>query len=309
MKIAVLGGGAMGGLFSGYLSRRNDVTIIDVNQVLVDTINQKGVCVWEPDGELNVFHPYASVCGAGMSPVDLMIIFVKAMYSEHALEVNQELIGQDTYLMTLQNGRGHEELLMRFADKAHIIIGTTQHNASVGGIGVTFHGGEGHTVIGCLEGGTGKLENMARNFSSCGIPTSASGEVQKMIWNKLFTNVSVSALTGALQCPLGYIRSNPYAWKLCARLVREAVDVANAEGMEFDYQQKLDEVAAVCDNSPDGVTSICADIRKGRCSEVDTISGSVVKAGRQNGVPAPSHEFLVSFIHALEGLSGLNREE
>ena len=33
LKITVLGAGAMGSLFSGYLSRKNDVTVVDVSDV------------------------------------------------------------------------------------------------------------------------------------------------------------------------------------------------------------------------------------------------------------------------------------
>ena len=39
MKITVLGAGAMGSLFSGYLSLNNEVTVVDVNQAMVDAIN------------------------------------------------------------------------------------------------------------------------------------------------------------------------------------------------------------------------------------------------------------------------------
>ena len=38
MKIAVLGGGAMGALYGGYLSRKNDVTIVDVNTTLIEKV-------------------------------------------------------------------------------------------------------------------------------------------------------------------------------------------------------------------------------------------------------------------------------
>ena len=38
MKIAVLGSGAMGGLYSSYLSRHNEVTVIDVNAALVEKV-------------------------------------------------------------------------------------------------------------------------------------------------------------------------------------------------------------------------------------------------------------------------------
>ena len=111
MKIAVLGSGAMGGLYSSYLSRHNEVTVIDVNAALVEKVNAEGLEVQEPDGTSNVFHPHAVLSTEGMEPVDLIIVFVKAMFSEGALNNNKGIIGPDTYIMTLQNGSGHEDLL------------------------------------------------------------------------------------------------------------------------------------------------------------------------------------------------------
>ena len=301
MKIAVLGSGAMGGLYSSYLSRHNEVTVIDVNAALVEKVNAEGLEVQEPDGTSNVFHPHAVLSTEGMEPVDLIIVFVKAMFSEGALNNNKGIIGPDTYIMTLQNGSGHEDLLGKFVPQDHIIIGTTQHNASVAGLGVTKHGGSGMTHMGCVVGEAARLQKFADTFTECGLEADVSDGVQKMIWNKLFTNVSASALTGALQGPLGYISSNEHAWKLCCQLIREAVDAAAGLGMDFDYDEKVAEVKAVCDKSPKGLTSIYADLRDGRRSEVDTISGSVVRAGKKSGVATPSHEFLVELIHAMEG--------
>lgn len=301
MKIAVLGSGAMGGLFSAYLSRQNEVTVIDVNPALVETINANGLTVCEPDGTSAVYHPRATLSTAGMEPVDLVVAFVKAMFSEGALRNNAGIIGPDTYLMTLQNGSGHEDTLGKFVDEEHIIIGTTQHNASVAGLGVSNHGGSGLTHMGCVVGSAARLQRFADTFTACGLEADVSDGVQKMIWNKMFTNVSASALTGALQVPLGYISSNPAAWALCQQLIREAVDAAAGIGLDFDYDEKVAEVKAVCDRSPNGLTSIYADLKAGRRSEVDTISGSIVRAGKKGGVPTPGHEFLVGLIHAMEG--------
>lgn len=300
MRIAVLGAGAMGALFGGYLSRQNDVLLVDVNRKLVDVINADGITVEEPDGSRAVFRPRAATDTAGMAPVDLMIVFVKAMYSHAALEANRSLIGPDTFLMTLQNGSGHEDTLLDFVDRSHVAIGTTQHNSAVLAPGTVRHGGSGQTHIGSLNGSAVHLQPIADTFTACGLPTDCSTAVRRLIWEKLFTNVSASALTAALQVPLGFIAGDPHAWALCERLIREAVAVANADGMEFDAAQKIAEVRAVCENSPDGITSICADIAAGRRTEVDTISGSVVRAGRRNGTPTPSHEMLVGLIHALE---------
>ena len=300
MKIAVLGAGAMGGLYSAYLSRHNEVTVIDVNTQVVEKINADGLEVQEPDGTSNIYHPHAVLSTEGMEPVDLIVVFVKAMFSESALNNNKSIIGPETYLMTLQNGSGHEDMLGKFVPQEHIIIGTTQHNASVAGFGVTKHGGSGMTHMGCVTGDVSRLQKFADAFTACGLDADVSDGVQKMIWNKMFTNVSASALTGALQVPLGFISADENAWKLCCQLIREAVDVAAALGMDFDYDEKVAEVKAVCDKSPNGLTSIYADLRDGRRSEVDTISGSIVRAGVKAGVPTPSHSFLVGLIHAME---------
>ena len=300
MRIAILGAGAMGALYGAYLSRKNDVLLIDVNQQVVDKINAEGVTVEEKDGTRAVFHPSAAVDTAAMKPVDLMIVFVKAMFSEAALQNNAGLIGANTFLMTLQNGSGHEEVLSKFVDREHVIIGTTQHNCAVLGLGEIRHGGSGLTHMGCLDGNVQRILRMAETFTACGLEADCQENVQRLIWQKLFTNVSASALTAVLQVPLGYIAENPNAWAVCEKLVREAVAVANADGMGFDADEKVEEVHKVCVSSPKGITSICADLKNGRRSEVDTISGSVVRASRRNGMPAPTHEAIVNLIHALE---------
>lgn len=300
MRIAVLGGGAMGALYGGYLSRKNDVTIVDVNPALIDKVQKDGLVIAEPDGSSAVYHPAITGDTAGMQPVDLMIVFVKAMFSQGALEKNRGLIGPDTYLMTLQNGSGHEDVLKLFVDDAHVIIGTTQHNSAVTGTGEIRHGGSGMTHLGNLTGNVESLEPIAQVFTESGLDADCVENVQKLIWQKMFTNVSASVLTGVLQVPLGYIAQNAQAWAICETLIREAVAVAAGEGLEFDAEQKIAEVRAVCEKSPNGLTSIYADLKNGRRSEVDTISGSVVRASERNGVPAPTHRAMVQLVHALE---------
>ncbi len=301
MRIAVIGAGAMGALYGGYLSKKNDVLLVDVNKAQVDAINEKGLVINEPDGSQTICHPKAATDTAGMEPADVVVLFVKAMFSKSALENNRSLIGPDTYLMTLQNGSGHEDVLSRFVDREHVVIGTTQHNSAVLGFGEIRHGGSGKTCIGPLTGDCKRLAQIAEAFTACGLECVCEGHVQKLIWGKMMTNVSASVLTGILQVPLGYIAENESAWALCETLVREAVAVAAGEGIAFDAEEKIAEVRGVCERSPKGLTSIYADLRDGRKTEVDTISGSVVRASERNGVPAPTHAAMVRLVHAMEG--------
>ena len=301
MKIAVLGAGAMGMLFGGYLSRRNDVFLVEVNEDRVRQINESGVLIREKDGSDGRFFPKAVSKTDGLGQMDLVIVFVKAMFTQDALSSNRGLIGKNTYLMTLQNGAGHEARLLPFTDEKHIIIGSTQHNSSIIENGHVNHGGAGLTSIGLPGGGSEVLQAIAENLTACGFECVTSNEVKKQIWTKLFTNTAASSLTAVLQVPLGFIYSDPSAHELMVKLCKEAVAVANAEGFaRFEEADVIAGVEAVCKNAPNGYTSIYADIRDGRRSEVDTISGSVVEAARRLGVSVPCHEMIVSLIHALE---------
>lgn len=300
MKIAILGAGAMGMLFGGYLARFNDVTLIDVDPSKVESVNKQGVRIIEQDGSVTASAPRAVTNSEGLPCQDLVIVFVKAMFSQSALRENRALIGPDTYLATFQNGSGHEEILREFAEPAHIVMGTTQHNSSVAGPATVKHGGGGPTMVGPLNGDPESLRFIAENFTSCGLSCDVSDKIQKMIWHKMFTNVSASVLTGVFQMPLGFLLDSPDAWALTETLLREAVRVANGDGLGFDEEEVVQEVRSHLEHSRGGYTSIYADLRDGRKTEVDTISGSVVRASRRNGVPAPSHEFAVHLIHALE---------
>ena len=71
-------------------------------------------------------------------------------------------------------------------------------------------------------------------------------------------------------------------------------------GLSFNEEEILEKVKKTSEGSPNGCTSIRADLRDGRKTEVDTISGSVVRAARKHNVAAPTHEFLVEMVHAME---------
>jgi len=290
----------MGSLFGGYLSRNNQVWLVDVNAARVKRINECGIKIREKDGDA-VFHPTAVTGTAGLEPMDLIVVFVKAMFTVQALETNRHLIGKDTYLMTLQNGTGHEEKLLRFADKKHVVIGSTQHNSSIIEDGYVNHGGGGETYIGVLEGDVDRIRTIAEDFTSCGFSCACTENVKKQIWEKLFLNTAASSLTGILQAPLGFILDDPNAHFLMERLAHEAVSVANAEGFaHFDEADVVSDICGVLRNAKNGYTSIYADIKTGARSEVDTISGSVVEIAERLGIAVPYHRMTVALLHAME---------
>lgn len=300
MRIAVIGAGAMGSIYGGHLSQHNDVYLVDTNQAIVDHINKNGLIVQE-NGQDVIYHPTAVTSTEGLEPMDLIILFVKALFSQSALDSNRGIIGPDTCLMTLQNGSGHEDILSQFVPEDRIIIGTTEDNGAVLAPGHVRRGGEGHTNIGMLVADSSNfLPRLADTLNACGFHCHIHDNIQQLIWNKLFTNVSLSAVTGVLQVPMGFIAGNEHAWNITRRLIHEAVEVAHGLGLTADEAEITEKVRLTSENSPEGITSICADLRDGRRTEVNTISGSVVRASKKCGVPAPTHELIVELVHAME---------
>lgn len=301
MKIVVIGAGAMGSIYGGHLSINNDVFIVDTNQAVVDQINAEGLKIDE-DGTTNVYHPTAVKSTKGITDVDLVILFVKAIFSKAALDGNKQIIGPNTRLLTLQNGAGHEDLLKQYVPEEHVVIGTTEDNGAVLAPGHVRRGGVGNTNVGLLtEDKDGFLPLLKESFDSCGFQVKIHDKIQQLIWDKLFTNVSLSAVTGVLQVDMGYIAANEYAWKLTTELIHEAVLTAQAQGLSCDEEAIIEKVRMTSVNNPAGCTSIRADLRDGRRTEVDTISGAVLRAAEKCNMKVPAHEFIVNMVHAMEG--------
>ena len=300
MKITVIGAGAMGSVYGGHLSKKHQVYLVDTNPDIVTQINREGLKIDE-DGVTNTYHPTAVAGTEGLGEMDLVILFVKSIYSRAALAGNQGVIGEKTRLLTLQNGAGHEDILKEFVPEDRVIIGTTEDNGAVLAPGHVRRGGVGNTNVGMLtEDREEFLPQLKEAFDSCGFQVKIHENIQYLIWDKLFTNVSLSAVTGILQVDMGFIAENEYAWKLTKTLIHEAIAVAGALGLSFDEEAVTERVRQTAIGNPAGCTSIRADLRDGRRTEVNTISGSVVTAAGRCGVSVPSHEFVVNMVHAME---------
>ena len=104
-----------------------------------------------------------------------------------------------------------------------------------------------------------------------------------------------------LQCDMSYISEDEHAFSVCRKLISEAVRVANAMGLSFQEEKVAEKVRTTSAANKGGYTSIMMDIKNGRKTEVDTISGAVVSKAHELGIPVPYHEMAVSLVHALEG--------
>ena len=92
MRITILGAGAMGSLFGGYLSKGNDVWMVDVNPSVVDFINANGVKIREKDGE-GLYHPTAVMDTKDLGTMDLvrLILLAEFLFSKILLDTEEKI--------------------------------------------------------------------------------------------------------------------------------------------------------------------------------------------------------------------------
>ena len=310
MKIAIIGAGAMGCLYGGYLSQHNDVILIDSNPAQVDAINTHGITVEQTNGERTHYKKVrACLSSQCQDAVDLVIVFVKSYYTQAALESNTALFKSSPYVMTLQNGAGNDKKISQFVPKEKVIIGTTTNNVVTLAGSHISHSNNGSTTIGSNYGETEILSKISATLNESGFEVIISDDIQRIIWSKIFINLSINCFTALLQTPIGYMVQNKYAWNFAKRLVYEAVEVAEADGTYFDRREVLNSVKDVCIQASKGYSSMYQDRKRHVLMEIDAINGAIVEQAKQYGVPTPYNAIIVDLIHAVEGTYNLGDEE
>ncbi|MCR5773818.1 MAG: 2-dehydropantoate 2-reductase [Lachnospiraceae bacterium] len=301
MKIAIIGSGALGCFFGAYLSTANEVCMIARREKVVDSINKDGITVYEKDGSVGHYKKNVSAALSGKCPetVDLVLMTVKGYDTESAMEINKNLIGDDTILMTVQNGGGNDLKLSKFVPRNHVIIAVTTDNAVNLDNGNISHSGKGVTTLGG-DKDTARFDEVVAAFNASKIEYAVSDNIQRIIWNKLFVNLSINSFTAITKSPIGMLIDNEYAWNFAEKLVCEAIDVAEAEGQHFSYLDVLSFIRSTCTEVAGGFSSMSQDVMNCRRTEIDTINGYVVDRAAVHNVPAPYNTFVRNLVHAIE---------
>ena len=190
---------------------------------------------------------------------------------------------------------------IRETDGSERIYRPTQQGSYKLGETAVCHSGLGKTFLGAVTGDSSRFAPLAEMFAGCGFPCEVCSQVQGMIWDKLMINASSSVLSGILQVAQGYVEQDSHAWTLAEKLIRELCAAATADGYPFDAEEQIARIRLHLQKAPDGFTSIYADLKAGRRTEVDVINGAVVEAGHRHNIPVPTHEFVVELVHAMEG--------
>jgi len=302
MKVAVLGAGAMGSLFGGLLAEAgNQVTLIDIWKEHVDAINTKGLKIDETKGVKTVKEVKATTDPSQVDPVELLIVFVKSTVTEVALESAKSIVGDNTTIITLQNGLGNIEQIEKVVGKGRIIAGVTSHGSTLLGPGCIRHAGRGDTYLGEIDGRiTKRLNRIAEVFNRAGIKCRVETDILSLIWSKLIINVGINALTAITGLKNGDIVKYPEAEEILEQAVEEAVRVAQSRGIKLQYDDPVAHTKEVCRLTAQNRSSMLQDVLNMRKTEIEMINGAVVREGEKVGIPTPVNRVLTNLVVTIQ---------
>lgn len=307
MKIAIIGGaGAMGGVFGSRLAESGrDVTLVDIWQEAVEAINERGLELTEKSGDRKNIEVVATTDPAAVGPVDLMVVFVKCYHTEVAVRDALPLVGDDTTVLTLQNGWGNADRIGAVVGQEQVLVGVTYNSATVLGPGRVQQAGVGTTIIGELDGSmSDRLHEVSEVFSSAGLEVSPTGQAVEEIWSKLALNVCTLPTSSLLRFFAGELIEHNGTLDLMRALLKETVAVAHAQGIGMDEGERWDSITGLLSRAKGARASMLQDVENQRQTEIDVINGAVVAAGLEHDIPTPYNDTMVWMIRALEETFG-----
>jgi 2-dehydropantoate 2-reductase len=308
--ILIVGAGAIGGLYAAYLSKVADVVVLDTNKAHVEAIRQHGLALTGRTESVTKLAAFAHAAEMGPRRFDAAIILVKAQVTESAFHSIRPVLEGRPVLVTFQNGMGNDELLMRFTD-LDVAHGVSFEAARYDGPGRVHHLVHGEDSW--LGPARGKVESVAwlgELMTQSGIPTKVVADPRGAIWGKFIFN-SVMNPIGAIVSGVNAARYNvPEMRELIDDMAAECIRVAEAQGikLEFDPMHLVKKIRAGKAPLSKHGGSMAQDIESGRETELEAMTGYVVRKAKELGVPVPVTESVYRLAKGVEYAARAKRE-
>jgi len=228
-------------------------------------------------------------------------------YLKEAIEQIKPLLGQNTKILTLQNGMGNIEVIAELTGEERVIGGITSEGATLIDTGKIRHAGRGETIIGMIDGKTPvEMRGIREVFNKVGFETKMSRDIKSLIWSKLIINAGINALTAITGLPNGKLTEFEGTKRILRDAVTEAVRIAKRKRIKLIYEDPLAKVEGVCEGTSTNLSSMLQDVLRKKRTEIDFINGVIVRLGQELGISVPTNKLLVDLVKTIEASYALS---
>jgi 2-dehydropantoate 2-reductase len=340
MRICIVGAGAIGGFIGARLAASGVETSALARGATLASLRahgwrlesggtESGGTESSGDGgrpEIVTAPVHASDDAAALGPQDAVILAVKAPALPAAVSGVGPLLGPATVVLTTMNGVPWwyfdgfggpcEGLRLESVDPGGRIAAAIPARRVLGGVVhmscstpepglVRHHRGAGLIVGEPDNTESPRLRKLVGTLRVAGLDATASTEIQKEIWYKLWGNVTinpVSALTGATA---DLILDDDLVRAFCDAVMVEAQRIGARIGCPIDQspgeRNKITRALGVLKSS------MLQDAEAGRPLELDALVGAVHEIGLAVDVPTPSIDALLGLTRLSARVRGLYR--
>lgn len=301
MKVAVIGCGAMGSIYAAKLADAgNEVLVVDRYQPGIDQIARHGLRITGPGYDHTVQLRASTVAPA--ESMDLIVLAVKAADVTTAAPQALPMLGEDTSVLTIQNGLGSAEIVADIVGDQRLAVGI----ASGFGAARVAPGHVRHNAMRAMRFGAyssmppSTVESIARTWADAGFDAAAVTDIAAMQWEKLICNVAYSAPCALTGMTVGQVMDDPEMGPISRAVAKEAWRVAFASDIEINVTDPVEHVRTFGSAMPDAKPSALLDHEARRVSEIDVINGAVPRQGARVGVDAPVNATLTALVKTIE---------
>ena len=233
---------------------------------------------------------------------DLAIVITKITGLSQALEDMRRQIGPDTIIMSPLNGVESEERVAAVYGWDRVLYSLARVSVVMDGNQVSFN-----PSMASIEFGEKHNEELServlavkRLLESAGIRPVIQPDMEKALWMKFVCNVSENQVGAVLKIPFGAWGASEHANALRLMVAKEVIDIAHKKGIDIDDDYAVKHLEHLKKVPYTNKPSTLQDIEHGWKTEVEMFAGTVIRLGKETGVPTPCNEFLYHAVRVLE---------
>lgn len=300
----MIGAGGVGGFLGCVLAQGGHEVSFLARGEHLDAIRAKGLRLRSRQfGELTA-SAQASNNVADLPPADLVLVAVKMYDFAEARQAAKKALAPGGVAATIQNGLDAPAELAKVVPSAQVLIGTASIEATILEPGVIGHLIPVHQMtLSEFDGPpTERLQQVVGTLAAAGLTVTVAADGQRALWDKAATLIPFATLTSAADAGIGPILNLAESAALMQQLVEETVAVALKSG--YDPRPSIAAMSAaiqqVAQAIPDFTSSMNRDFRRGNRTELEWLTGKLVRLGAEVGVPTPRHEALYALLKLKE---------
>jgi 2-dehydropantoate 2-reductase len=308
--VCVVGAGVIGSLYAGHLASVAEVSVLTRRLEHARALGEHGL---EISGKSRrAARVRATANPSELPDFDLGILATKATDLEDAAS---HLAGRSprATLMTIQNGLGAEEIVRRYGSWKLISAVTFMSGVRHSDTHVEYEL-DTETWLGPYAGSQTPYDTVAHVeelLQSSGLKARAFPDLRPAQWSKLIFNATVNTVAALTDLPhvsqFAAEADDGDLGHLVRALMDEGKRVAAAAGVDLHEDPWEMNVQAVRKGETEAaagkyahVPSMLDDVRARRPTEVDFITGALVREASRLGVPVPLHDTMYRLVRARE---------